>query len=147
VKLASAIQFTFAGAPCIYYGDEIGLSGGQDPGCRKCMEWDETKQDRGLFDFFAGLVRLRKKHRAFRDGAFELLHAEAGGAVLAYAREADGERFVVALNGGKRKASLVLPAAAGAAAEVAFGDGEANVRGPKLRVALPPLGFSIVRVR
>src|SRR5438445_754415 len=45
MKLATVIQFTFAGTPCIYYGDEVGLDGGQDPGCRKCMEWDEAKQD------------------------------------------------------------------------------------------------------
>ncbi|MBY7703464.1 hypothetical protein JIY74_24550 [Vibrio harveyi] len=36
-KLAYSILFTFIGAPSIYYGDEIGLNGENDPDCRKCM--------------------------------------------------------------------------------------------------------------
>lgn len=49
LKLLYVFQFSFTGTPCIYYGDEIGLTGGDDPGCRKCMEWDSTKQDLDLF--------------------------------------------------------------------------------------------------
>ena len=47
-KLIHAILLTFNGSPCIYYGDEIGLTGGQDPGCRKCMVWEEEKQNSEL---------------------------------------------------------------------------------------------------
>jgi cyclomaltodextrinase / maltogenic alpha-amylase / neopullulanase len=145
IRLASAIQFTMAGTPCIYYGDEIGLDGGQDPGCRKCMEWDENKQDRELFRFFAGLVRLRLDHRALRDGSLEVLHAEPGRGTLSYAREADGERFLVALNAGKRKASFSV-AVRSAKPELMFGEGNAKIRGRKLHMSLPPLGFAIVRL-
>ncbi|TJY41516.1 alpha-glycosidase [Cohnella pontilimi] len=145
VRLASAIQFTMAGAPCIYYGDEIGLDGGQDPGCRKCMEWDEERQDRELFKFFAELVRLRRGHRALRDGSLEIVHAEPGRATLAYTREADGERFLVALNAGKRKASLSVNAPL-SDPQIVFGEGEAKVLGRKLHFSLPPLGFAIIRL-
>ncbi|XID93540.1 alpha-glycosidase [Paenibacillaceae bacterium WGS1546] len=144
MKLATAIQFTLSGTPCIYYGDEIGLDGDGDPGCRKCMEWDESKQDRELFAFFAGLTKLRRAHRALRDGSFELLGAEPDGKTVAYAREADGERFVVALNAGNRKASVRLPAPR--SGEVVFGDAELAAVGRKLRVSLPPVGFAIVRL-
>lgn len=41
LKLAIAFQFTYIGTPYIYYGDEIGLDGGHDPYCRRCMIWDE----------------------------------------------------------------------------------------------------------
>ncbi|WP_276357490.1 alpha-glycosidase [Cohnella caldifontis] len=150
VRLASVIQFTMPGAPCIYYGDEIGMDGGQDPGCRKCMEWDETKQDRELFGFFAGLTRLRRSHRALRDGSFEWLSAEEGRTAAAYLREADGERFVIALNAGKRKVSLELALPDGgkpAEARTIFGDGAAvQLRGRKLHVTMPPLGYAIVRL-
>jgi glycosidase len=149
MKLASAIQFTMPGAPSIYYGDEIGLDGGQDPGCRKCMEWDEAKQDRELFDFFAGLVRLRRSHRALRDGKLTWLLGE-GGRQAAYWREADGERFVVALNAGKRRSALEAPLPEGvqpAHARAVFGDVIAvQLRGRILRVTLPPFGFAVVRV-
>lgn len=40
MRLAALFQFTFMGTPCIYYGDEIGMDGEGDPGCRKCMEWN-----------------------------------------------------------------------------------------------------------
>ncbi|MFC5468457.1 alpha-glycosidase [Cohnella suwonensis] len=146
MKLATAIQFTLAGTPCIYYGDEVGLDGEQDPGCRKCMEWDESKQDRELFGFFSELVRLRKEHQALRDGSYELLYAEAGNNALAYAREADGEKFVVVLNAGKRKASVAIPASKDATARIVHGEGEISLNGRKLRVSLPPLGYAIVKL-
>jgi cyclomaltodextrinase len=149
MKLAAAIQFTMAGTPCIYYGDEIGLTGTQDPGCRKCMEWDEEKQDRDLFGFFAGLVRLRGAYRALRDGSLEILQAVTGQSTMAYLRQADGEQLVIALNAGKRKAalSLQLPNGNGPGeVGVMCGDGAAELRGRKLHVSLPPLGFAIVHL-
>lgn len=146
MKLATVIQFTFSGTPCIYYGDEVGLTGGHDPGCRRCMEWDESKQDRDLFQFFADLVKLRRSHRALRDGSFEVLHAEQGSGLVAYAREADGEKFIVILNAGKRKASLVLSHKKELCVSVVFGKGEASSKGKKLHVSLSPYGYAIVRI-
>lgn len=146
MRLATAIQFTFGGTPCIYYGDEIGLTGGQDPGCRKCMPWDEAQEDRELFAFFAGLVRLRLAHRALRDGTFRVTYAEEGSSQLVYVREADGETFVVALNAAKRKATVPLPFGSGTAASVVYGDGELKAGKRKLKAELPPCGFAIVRI-
>jgi cyclomaltodextrinase len=146
MKLATVIQFTFAGTPCIYYGDEVGLDGGQDPGCRKCMEWDEAKQDQDLLSFFAAVVKLRVDHRALRDGAFEMLRAEPGSHAVAYIREADGDKFVIALNAGKRRTTLALPAEHGTSCDVVFGEGEVALKGRKLQVSLPPFGYAVVRV-
>jgi cyclomaltodextrinase len=146
MRLSSVIQFTMAGTPCIYYGDEIGMSGGQDPGCRECMVWEEERQDLELFGFFAALVKLRREHRALRDGGFRILFAEAGRSVLAYEREAEGVRFVVALNAGARKTSVSVPLTAGGDARVVFGEGTAESRGRKLQLSLTPLGYAIVRV-
>ncbi|WP_372662038.1 alpha-glycosidase [Cohnella sp.] len=146
MMLATAIQFTSTGTPCIYYGDEVGLSGDHDPGCRKCMEWDESKQDRELFQFFADLVKLRRSHRALRDGTYEVVQAEQGSSVLAYARVADSEKFIVVLNAGKRKASIVLPHEKNLSANIVLGNGEAKPKGSKLQLSLPPLGYAIVRI-
>ncbi|MBW5447764.1 alpha-glycosidase [Cohnella sp. CFH 77786] len=143
VRLASAIQFTMPGTPCVYYGDEIGLDGGNDPGCRKCMEWDESKQDLELFGFFAGLTRLRRSHRALRDGSLRLLAAEPGRATLAYIREADGERFIVALNAGRRQAKLSLQAT-GEWSDALKGEPFRAERG-KISVALPAYGFAVLK--
>ena len=55
------LAFTFLqeGEPCIYYGDEIGMDGGNDPDCRKPMNWDEATQDHQLFKFYQQLIQLR----------------------------------------------------------------------------------------
>lgn len=62
MKLLFTTLLTFPGSPVIYYGDEIGMKGGQDPANRACMEWDETKQNLELFDHVAQLIALRKQH-------------------------------------------------------------------------------------
>lgn len=61
-KLLMTSMLTYTGSPCIYYGDEIGLEGEQDPGCRRCMPWDEAEEDRELFRYVQKLIRLRKEH-------------------------------------------------------------------------------------
>jgi len=43
MKLALLFQFTYVGAPSIYYGDEIGLTGDKDPDCRRAFPWDEQQ--------------------------------------------------------------------------------------------------------
>ena len=44
LKLMVAMQFTYAGPPCIYYGDDIGLEGDTDPDCRRCYPWGWEKR-------------------------------------------------------------------------------------------------------
>lgn len=148
MKLATVIQFTLAGTPCIYYGDEIGLSGGQDPGCRKCMEWDETKQDRELFQFFAELVQLRKSTRALKDGGFRMLYSEPGQYGLAYEREADGEKVVVVLNSDTSNTTLAIPVDPHHAYSIAFGQENAAViaDGSHLKVSLLEFGYAIIKL-
>ena len=65
-KLAYLFIFTFCGSPAIYYGDEIGLEGKHDPDCRRCMIWDEKKQNKDLLNFFQELIKLRKSYSDFK---------------------------------------------------------------------------------
>ncbi|RWZ51388.1 alpha-glycosidase [Halobacillus fulvus] len=69
VKLMYLFQLSFEGAPCIYYGDEIGMTGGDDPGCRKCMVWDEDQQDLEMFEHVKKLISFRKSEPAFGNEA------------------------------------------------------------------------------
>ncbi|HSG46147.1 MAG TPA: glycoside hydrolase family 13 protein, partial [Anaerolineales bacterium] len=66
LKLAWFFLFAYPGAPCIYYGDEIGLDGGHDPDCRKSFPWEESKWDTNLLSYVKELTTLRKKHPALR---------------------------------------------------------------------------------
>lgn len=64
LKLAFVFLFAFTGSPALFYGDEIGLTGGGDPDCRRCMIWGEG-QDRELFAFFKRLISIRKENPDF----------------------------------------------------------------------------------
>jgi glycosidase len=59
-------MFTFPGAPSIYYGGEIGLSGGHDPENRRCMIWDKESQNHNLLNHIKKLIELRKQYPAFK---------------------------------------------------------------------------------
>ena len=121
LRLATLIQMTLPGAPCIYYGDEVGLEGREDPDCRRAYPWDPAGQDRGLRDFIAGLISLRRANAVLRRGRFELLVAE--GPAVAYGMfgaEGAAERsIVVAVNAGEGPARLSIehPGLAGRLAE------------------------------
>ncbi|MCM3676530.1 glycoside hydrolase family 13 protein [Peribacillus simplex] len=96
-KLIHAILLTFNGSPCIYYGDEIGLTGGMDPGCRKCMVWDEEKQNTELFNEIKALILLRKEERLLaNDGKFKFLDTAGNEHIVAY-QKYNGKRSVVIL--------------------------------------------------
>lgn len=105
-KLATMIQFTFEGTPCIYYGDEIGLDGGADPECRKCMEWDKSKQDLELFTHFRELISLRKKYSALRTGQFKIVHAKSDSPLLAYERSNSSEKLLIILNNSNQEETI-----------------------------------------
>ena len=55
-------MFMLIGSPCIYYGTEIGMTGGPDPDCRRCMIWDKSQQDLRMFNFMKDLIAIRKKY-------------------------------------------------------------------------------------
>ena len=89
LKLAILFQMTYPGAPCVYYGDEIGLEGGRDPDCRRAFPWDMHQWDTELWDYVRNCINIRKTNLALRQGGFVLLHAENG--VIAYLRSPVGE--------------------------------------------------------
>ncbi len=66
VKLPYLFLFAFPGAPSIYYGGEIGLSGGHDPENRRCMLWDKDKQNMNVLSHIKKLITLRNKYPAFK---------------------------------------------------------------------------------
>lgn len=104
LKLAALCQFTLVGPPVIYYGTEVGLSQHKDvmqhgraihEEARLPMIWGEA-QNRDLFDFYKGLIRLRASHRSLQGGTRQTLLANES--VLAYRRADEQESLVTVLN-------------------------------------------------
>jgi neopullulanase len=105
LRLAYLLQFTLPGAPCLYYGDEIGLTGGHDPACRGTMPWDHRDRwDDDLLRMLTRLVALRRDHEPLRRGELTVLAAR--GPVVVYARGGGDDRLVVAVNAGSRAAAM-----------------------------------------
>ena len=76
LRLAMAFQMLFPGAPAVYYGDEIGMTGENDPGCRGGMAWEH--QDAALLQWQKDMIALRKRHPALRLGSYHVLAAKGG---------------------------------------------------------------------
>ncbi len=112
VRLAVLFQMTYPGAPCVYYGDEIGMTSGDSrrpEGARGAFPWQEEQSwDSDLRKYYQDLIAVRKQHPALRSGDFVTLYAE--GDVLAYLRRTEEERFVIVINNGDSSYNLDIPA-------------------------------------
>ena len=95
-RLAAIIQFTFPGVPCIYYGDEIGLSDAPGFGSRNCMDWDRSHWKMPLWDFYRELIAFRKNSNILQKGSFKIIHWEED--FILYERALDGHRVWVSAN-------------------------------------------------
>jgi neopullulanase len=107
LKLAWLFMFTIPGAPCIYYGDEVGVNGKHDPECRKSFPWDEGRWDHDLLDYAKACTTLRTEHAALRRGDYKRIHAE--GELLAYSRSYRNETLITAFNTSNEDKPLELP--------------------------------------
>ncbi len=104
LRMATLLQATLPGAPCVYYGDEVGLTGGNDPGCRGAFPWDEDRWDVPLHGYVRSVLRTRRAHAALRHGSITML--AAAGSTIAFERRFEGDRFVVAVNAGIEPATF-----------------------------------------
>ncbi|MFV8829029.1 glycoside hydrolase family 13 protein [Alkalihalobacterium sp. APHAB7] len=111
VKLQMLVQFTMAGTPCIYYGDEIGMTGEQDPGCRKCMIWDKKEQDADMFSFTQKLISLRKNNHLFRTNQnFQFLAVSDDENILMYRKKDERSEILVMINNNAERKVIAIPA-------------------------------------
>jgi len=105
LRMAIATTMTLPGAPCIYYGDEVGMEGRHDPDCRRSFPWDEAAWHKDLLEYVKAATSLRHAQASLRHGNFAIVAAE--GDAMAWARTTDGAPSVVTmLNAGTGPATL-----------------------------------------
>jgi neopullulanase len=110
LRLALLFLFTYPGAPCLFYGDEIGLDGRHDPDCRKSFPWDEARWDHDLRAFVKQCIALRKVHLALRRGAHHRLYADDG--VYVFGRSLADQSLIIALNAASTTRTIDVPVGA-----------------------------------
>lgn len=97
LKMATLLQYTLPGVPCVYYGDEVGLEGFEDPFNRRCFPWEN--RNREILRWYKKLGKIRTEERPiFADGVYCPIAAEHG--VLAFARDNGVEKVIVIANNG-----------------------------------------------
>ncbi|WP_202302182.1 maltodextrin glucosidase [Dryocola clanedunensis] len=106
LPLAVVWLYCWPGVPCVYYGDEVGLDGHNDPFCRKPFPWHKRDQDLALLALYQRLGKLRRQSRALRQGGCKVVYAE--GDIAVFVRVYQNERVLVAINRGEAT-KLTLP--------------------------------------
>lgn len=126
-KLMVIMQMTYVGAPMIYYGDEVGMWGGNDPDCRKPMVWDDIdyKTERTLPDqsthegdevaqnlelqaFYKKMVGIRNTNVALQKGDYETILVDNEQDLFCFKRSFEGETLWVLFNNSKTSQAVAL---------------------------------------
>ena len=116
-QLMALFQMTYIGAPVIYYGDEVGMWGGNDPCNRKPMLWEDISYEdecifpnepgrsrelvgvnKQLLDFYKTMIALRRKHPSLKTGQYETALADDSTGLFAFRRFNDFEEVMVIVN-------------------------------------------------
>jgi glycosidase len=119
-RLAVLLQMTYPGAPMVYYGDEVGMWGSDDPNNRRPMLWKDLGRyaDPGNvvmeehLAYYKTLIRLRREHSALSTGSFRTLLTDDARDLWAFLREDEHEQVLVLLNASGRDQLLTLDLAA-----------------------------------
>ena len=134
LRLAALLLYTFPGSPTIFYGDEAGMEGFEDPFNRGTFPWG--REDRTLTEWYRLLGCIRQERPSLLRGHIEYLRAQ--GHCLIWARQEAGERTVTAVNAGDQPMALELPWEGAVAEDLLTGQRFLNQEG-KVSLVLPPL--------
>lgn len=130
-KLIAAFQLLYRGAPMIYYGDEVGMWGADDPHCRKPMIWDDLKyddevidstsgfsngfgsytveQNKDLLDFYKSIIGFRNYYKALCKGTIKFIYSDNDSKSFAFERSLNDEKLICAFNVGNEAAQIPFP--------------------------------------
>jgi|GEM_PF-117670 len=151
LRLAVFFQMIFPGSPAVFYGDEVGVTGGNDPFNRVTYPWADLggKPDLALLAEFKRLIKLRKDVPVLRHGSIDA-PAYIDDHVVVLVRRGDGQWAVTATNNDTvaHTVRVKLPADMGSSkfTDVLAG-GETGIADGTLSIEVPPLFGTVLRAQ
>jgi len=163
VKAAVSLLLTLRGIPQIYYGDEIGMQGGDDPDNRRDFPGGfpgdtrnaftvsgRTPGEQEIFAYVQTLLRLRREHPALRDGA--QWHIGWDESYYAFVRQSAEEKLLVVFNNSSSARDIPIKLDGDVLQkahqlEKIFGDGQAKQTDSGWAVSVPPVSVSVYQVK
>lgn len=150
-RMAQVLQFTLPGSPCIYYGVEVGMEGGDDPEQRGPMRWDLVTEDNEHLQWMRRLIALRQDNRALRIGDYRSLPTTN---IFAFMRNTEraGETILVVANPtSEERREFLLPRESSWMSFSVLVDQltghEVTTHAGTLTVTLPPHTIRVYKVR
>ncbi len=128
LKLAVIFQMTYIGAPYVYYGDEAGMWGANDPDCRKPMVWydlayndemflpDQSNKDKpdmvsfnmDIYDHYKKMISIRNGYEVLQTGNFKAEIIDDENEIYIFSRNLNDEQMIIAINNGSSPANIEL---------------------------------------
>lgn len=145
LKALSVLQYTIPGTPLLYYGDEVGVYGYNDPYNRKAYPWGN--EDKELCSHYIALGEMRSKSKVFAEGEFRTLYT--GAHTFAFERTTNDERVVVIVNRGifhNEGEHISIELDGKEAVDLLSGE-VISIKDNRLEVDMNPLGYKVLKVQ
>lgn len=167
-RLIALLQFSYIGAPMIFYGTEAGMWGADDPDDRKPMVWpdkeyevekthplgeerpaDKNTFDHELFNWYKRLAEIRNNHEVLQTGSFESLTINSEKNIYSFARfNSDEEYLVIVTNRSEHEQYVEISldrfkTESGILTDLITGE-QASLEGTMLKLTLPPVSGLIL---
>ena len=143
-QLAATVQFTWPGAPSIYYGEELGMEGGADPDNRRAMQWQKATPDNSMLSFYKKLIAIRNHNPVLQSGDPAILMANDAAKTFAFSRTSGDSTAVIAVNRSQSAQTLEVPLARVGKFADALGGKSYAVENGRLKVEIAPLSSAIL---
>jgi alpha-glucosidase len=108
--LGLIFQFTYIGTPTIYYGDEYGEQGGNDPDNRRSFDWTQATTSNSAVALTQQLVTIRNDYPQLRTGSYMTLLVDTTNHIYAFGRWDANHRIAVVLNNTANTETVTIPA-------------------------------------
>lgn len=144
LAMLHAFNMTIPGIPVIYYGDEIGIPGGNDPDNRRMMKFENlSPKEAELKSTVKKLIEVRKNSMALLYGQSRILVANEN--FLVFTRNYFDQKVLVVFNKNRAAQTLEIELPVSNSVKSEFG---ATIKSDnnKLTIELNPVSFDIIHL-